>query len=325
MIINIPKDKNIFITGGAGFIGATLVGRLIESNKVTVFDNLSRNSLKYRKFNNHPNLTKIEGDILDTESLSSAMQGADYIIHCAGIAGIDTVIKRPTLTMNVNMVGSANVLEAASKLPNCKRVICLSTSEVFGKHALDSSEKDDTIIGAVGEPRWTYAVSKLAEEHLTIAYYKEMGLPTVVLRPFNIYGPGQVGEGALSIFIQNALKNKEICIHGDGTQIRAWTYVDDMINAILLSMTDPRAVGESFNIGNRQSIETILRLAHTVRRVLNSKSEITFTKRDFADVEIRIPSIIKAENLLDWEATIDLETGISKTAEYYSNALIKLA
>jgi UDP-glucose 4-epimerase len=251
------SGKRIFITGGAGFIGSTLIGRLIDTNEVVVFDNLSRNSLKDRSFHKHKNIKVVLGDVLDIQSLNAAMSGANIVIHCAAVAGIDTVIKKPTTTMRVNMVGSANVLECASQLRHCERVVCFSTSEVFGTTAFRSQETDKTVFGAVGEARWTYAVSKLAEEHLAIAYHRERGLPTTVVRPFNVYGPGQVGEGAIRTFVLNAIKNKPIEIHGDGTQIRAWCYIDDMVMGTLLSAYLPAAIGESFNIGNQRAVVTI--------------------------------------------------------------------
>lgn len=309
--------KTIFITGGAGFIGSALAGRLAAENRVRIYDNLSRNSLKDSAVKDHPNLKLIEGDILDFEQLSEAMKGADLIVHCAAIAGIDTVVKSPVKTMRVNMVGSANVLEAASLLPECDRVVCFSTSEVFGQQAFRSMETDHAAIGEAGEARWTYAVSKLAEEHLALAYNHEGRLSTTVLRPFNIYGPGQVGEGALRIFIQRALNNQTIEIHGDGTQIRAWCYVDDMLDGLMLAMSHPKAAGESFNIGNQRAVTTIYGLANTVVRVLNSKSDIIFTRKDYADVELRIPSTAKAKDVLGFEAQVDLDEGILRTAAYY--------
>ena len=309
--------KNVFITGGAGFIGAALVGKLVESNQVTVYDNLHRDSLKDMPYRNNSNLTVVQGDILDFEYLAKSMGGAEIVVHCAAIAGIDTVIKSPVATMRVNMVGSAYVLEAASYLPHCERVVCFSTSEVFGQQAFRSTETDSTVMGKVGEARWTYAVSKLAEEHLAIAYYHEKGLPATVVRPFNVYGPGQVGEGALRTFVLRALKNEPIEIHGDGTQIRAWCYVDDMIKGVMLAIERPEAVGESFNIGNQKAIITIFGLANTVVRVLNSSSSIIFIRKDYADVELRIPSVNKARDLLSFEAEVDLEEGIRRTAGYY--------
>jgi len=224
-------------------------------------------------------------------------------------------------TMRVNMQGSANVLEAAAGLSHCDRVVCFSTSEVFGTEAFRSREGDRTIMGAVGEARWTYAVSKLAEEHLAIAYFKEKGLPTTVLRPFNVYGPGQVGEGAMRTFVMRAVKDEPIEIHGDGTQIRAWCYVDDMVDGMLLSMLHPKAVGESFNIGNQQAVVTIYGLANAVVRVLGSKSPIQFARKDYVDVELRVPSVVKARELIGFEAKIDLEEGIRRTGEFWRQPL----
>ena len=146
-------------------------------------------------------------------------------------------------------------------------------------------------------------------------------MPITVLRPFNVYGPGQVGEGALHTFIVKALKGEPLEIHGDGTQIRAWCFIDDMIDGVILAMIHPNAIGESFNIGNQQAIITIYGLANTVIRVLNSPSKIKFTYKDYADVELRIPSVKKAKELLGFEAKVDLEEGILRTADYYRRLL----
>ena len=311
------ENKKLFITGGAGFIGSTLVGRLVDQNCVTVYDNLSRDALSDKPFAQHENLHRIEGDILDLERLTRSMDGSDIIVHCAAIAGIDTVIKSPTRTMHVNMIGSANVLEAASKLDRCDRVVCFSTSEVFGQQAFRATETDHTVMGAVGEARWTYAVSKLAEEHLAVAYYKEKWLPTTVVRPFNVYGPGQVGEGAIHKFIKQAIADEPLEVHGDGSQIRAWCYVDDMVDAVLLCMGHPEAVGESFNVGNERDVITIYGLANTIVRVLDSHSEIKFIPKTYVDVELRVPVVDKIKRLLGFSAKVDLEEGICRTAEYY--------
>lgn len=307
-------DKTVFITGGAGFIGSTLVGRLVEHNQVVVYDSFSRDALSSKPFRDHPNLKIITGDVLDLDGVRRAIDGAEVVVHCAAIAGIDTVIKNPVNTMRVNMIGSANVLQAAQESGVSDRVVCFSTSEVFGQHAFRSSETDSTVAGAVGEARWTYAVSKLAEEHLALAYHEEFGLPVAVVRPFNVYGPGQVGEGALRAFITRARAGEPIEIHGDGTQIRAWCYVDDMVRGVLLAMCHPAAVGESFNIGNVRAVTTIYGLASTVIRVLGSSSEIRFVKKDYVDVELRVPAVEKALDLLGFEAEVDLDEGIERTA-----------
>ncbi|MCX6254234.1 MAG: NAD-dependent epimerase/dehydratase family protein, partial [Bacteroidia bacterium] len=239
------KNKKIFITGGAGFIGSTLIGHLIDHNEITVYDDFRRDALKDKPFVNHSNLKIIKGNILDADLVNKSIKGAQIVVHCAAIAGIDTVILKPTETMRVNMIGTANVLEAAKGLDDLERLIDFSTSEVFGQYAFRVEESQSTHIGAVGEARWTYAVSKLAGEHLTRAYNEEFGMPTVTLRPFNIYGPGQVGEGAMRVFIQLALKNEGIHIHGDGNQIRAWCYIDDFIDGLMRAIVRPEAIGES--------------------------------------------------------------------------------
>lgn len=315
------KDRRIFITGGAGFIGSTLIGRLINDNQITVYDDFRRDALSGKSFAGHPNLKVVKGNVLDAEALAAAMTGAQIVVHCAAIAGIDTVIKRPTETMRVNMIGTANVLEAAKALAQLERLVDFSTSEVFGTSAFRAEESHQTHIGAVGEARWTYAVSKLAGEHLAKAYHQEFGMPTVTLRPFNVYGPGQIGEGAMRIFIQRALKNEDIQIHGDGNQIRAWCYVDDFVRGLMLAMTHPKAIGEAFNIGNARAVVTIFGLAETVVRVLKSKAKIHFTRKDYADVELRVPSIQKSRDLLGFEAKVDLEEGILKAAEFYRQIL----
>lgn len=309
--------KQIFITGGEGFIGSTLIERLIDNNNITVYGNFRRDALSSKPYSSHPNLRIVKGDVLDYTSLKDAMENAQYVIHCAAIAGIDTVIKKPTETMRINMIGTANALEAAKNLPDLHRFVDFSTSEVFGQSAFRAEENQTTHIGAVGEARWTYAVSKLSGEHLTKAYHDEFWMPTVTLRPFNIYGPGQVGEGAIKTFIEQALRDDEIQIHGDGNQIRAWCYIEDFIDGLLLVITHPKAVGESFNIGNTRAVVTIFGLAQTVVRVLDSSSEIVFTHKDYADVELRVPSVDKARKLLGFEAKVDLEEGIRRTAEYF--------
>ena len=316
------QGKNIFVTGGAGFIGSTLIERLIADNLITAYENLPRNTLQSRPdLANHANFRLVEGDVLDLPRLTEAMAGHDTVVHAAGIAGIDTVIKSPVRTMRVNMIGTANALEAARAAGIANRFIDFSTSEVFGSMAYRSAETDQTVSGSAGEARWTYAVSKLAGEHLAKAYHSEYGLPVVTVRPFNIYGPGQTGEGAIQIFIKRALRDEDIFIYGDGTQIRAWCYVDDFVDCLMRCLENPRAIGESFNIGNARAIMTTLGLAQMVCRVLNSKSKVLFKPALSADIALRIPSVDKAEELLGFKARVDLEEGILRTADSFRHAL----
>ena len=316
-------SKTFFITGGAGFIANAIIRRLIPEHRIVVYDNFHRDTLTGSDLNGDPNIKVVTGDVLDAEHVTKAMASADTVIHTAGIAGIDTVIKNPVQTMQVNMIGTANVLEAALRNKVSDRFIDFSTSEVFGPMAFRSTEDDQTVAGSAGEARWTYAVSKLAGEHLASAYHSQYGLPVVTIRPFNVYGPGQTGEGALQIFIKRALKNETIHIYGDGAQIRAWCYVDDFVECIMHCLTNPEAVGESFNIGNARAVITILGLANTVCRVLNSKSEIVHDPPLSADIAIRIPSVDKAERVLGFRAKVDLEEGIGRTVTFIEENLLK--
>src|SRR3989304_746185 len=171
-----------------------------------------------------------------------------------------------------------NALRAARDAGGVRRFIDFSTSEIFGRYAFRVTEGDIAQLGAVGEARWTYAVSKLATEHLAYSYWKRYGLPTCSVRPFNIYGPGQVGEGAIHRFIVRALRGEELELHNDGSQIRAWCYVDDIVEAILLCLEKREAVGQAFNVGNPRSVCTIYDLARNVVRVAGSASRLRFVE-----------------------------------------------
>lgn len=311
------RDKRFFLSGGAGFIGTKIIERIIDDNEVIVYDTLQRNSLKDTSFANHPNLTIIQGDVLDSDKVKKSMHGSNILIHLAAIAGIDTVIKSPTKTMNVNYIGTSNVLEATRSLEKVERFIDFSTSEVYGSYAYCMGEESCTSMGAVGTARWTYAVSKLAAEHLSHSYHSEFGIPVISLRPFNIFGPGQVGEGAIHNFIKKAILNETIVVHGDGDQIRSWCYIDDMVDGIFLCLENEHAVGETFNIGNPRNTITILSLAEKVIDILNSDSTIQHVPKPSVDVELRIPNIDTAKRILKYSPQIDLNEGIRRTAKWY--------
>src|SRR5437588_7228267 len=262
------RGKRIVITGGAGFIGTTLARRLIEENGIVALDNLHRDALSGTELADHPNFTLEQGDVLDADRVRELAQGATHIVHCAAIAGVDTVLASPVRTMRVNLIGTYNVLEAAVATESTlERLIDFSTSEVFGTHAYNVREGQVSTIGSVGEARWTYAVSKLAGEHMAHAYHDELRLPIVTVRPFNVYGPGQIGGGAIRAFIEAALAGDNLTVRGDGSQIRAWCYVDDMVEAVRLCLEHPRAVGQSFNVGNPRSAVTIFDPPQRVKRI----------------------------------------------------------
>lgn len=313
------KGKKILITGGAGFIGVSLAPRLIDDNHIVVFDNLHRNAIQDTTLLEHPNMTFIKGDVLDFSDVQKAMNGCHIVIHLAAIAGVDTVLLMPVRTMEVALIGTYNVLKAAIGQSQIERVIDFSTSEVCGRFAYQSKESDATTLGTVGQARWTYAVSKLATEHLAINYHKEQNLPALAIRPFNIYGPQQVGVGAVHRFIVQALQNETIRIHNSGSQIRAWCYIDDIIDGVLLCMEKEEAIGHVFNIGNPRSTVSIYNLALQIIRLSESKSGIVFEEKDMQDIELRVPDIKKAKSILGYEPKVDLEEGLLRTIDWYRN------
>jgi UDP-glucose 4-epimerase len=312
------EGRRILITGGAGFIGTTLTRRLVDRNEIVALDNLHRDALSQTDLLEHPNLTFHQGDVLDADPLRELAQGVTHIVHCAGIAGVDTVLESPVRTMRVNVIGTYNVLEAGlATKDTLERLVDFSTSEVFGSQAFRVAETSVSVTGSVGEARWTYAVSKLAGEHMAHAYHAELGLPTTSVRPFNVYGPEQMGGGAIRAFIEAALAGEDLTIHGDGSQIRAWCYVDDMVEGTLLALEHPNAVGESFNIGNARSAVTIYDLAQRIKRATDAPGEIVFRPLHYTDVELRIPNVDKARNLLGFESQVELDEGLARTVAWY--------
>jgi UDP-glucose 4-epimerase len=312
------QGKRIFITGGAGFIATTLARQLVDDNEIVALDNLHRDALSATELADHPNFTLHEADVLDADAVRELAQGATHIVHCAAIAGVDTVLASPVRTMRVNLIGTYNVLEAAvATEATLERLIDFSTSEVFGTHAYNVREGQVSTIGSVGEARWTYAVSKLAGEHMAHAYHDELRVPTVTVRPFNVYGPGQIGGGAIRAFIEAALAGNDLTVRGDGAQIRAWCFVDDMVEAVLLCLEHPNAIGQSFNIGNPRSAVTIFDLAQRIKRITGCPGEIVFAPLEYVDVELRIPNVEKAREAIGFDATVELDDGLERTIAWY--------
>ena len=311
------EGKRVLLTGGAGFIGTALARRLLAKNDVVVYDNGHRDSLAKSELVGHARLSVVRGDVLDEKGVKSAVAGCSSIVHLAAIAGVDTVLKMPLTTMRVSLIGTYNVLEAALAHGAIERFIDFSTSEVFGSYAYNVSEGDVTSLGAVGQARWTYAVSKLATEHLAHTYRVQHGLPALSIRPFNIYGPGQVGEGAIHRFIVRALQGQDLEIHNEGSQIRAWCYIDDIVEGVLLCLEREDAVGNAFNIGNPRSVCTVYDLARDIVRLTGSKSKLRSVNWPNVDVELRVPNITKARKILGFDPKVDLEEGLQRTIEWY--------
>ena len=317
------KRKRVCITGGAGFIGSHLAERLLDDNEVVVYDNLHRNAIQFAHLDNHPNLTFIKGDVMDADATRRAIDGCHIVIHCAAIAGVYSVDRNAVTTMEVNMLGTNQVVRAALAA-RVERFVEFSTSEVYGPFIHKGKEDDLTTIGPVGENRWVYAASKLASEHLSFAHYKEDGLPLVIVRPFNVYGPRQVGDGAIRGIVLQALQHAPITLYNDGTQIRAWCYIDDFVDGILRCTEVPEAIGHAFNVGNPQGTVTNFELANMIIRLTNSKSGVVFKPHPGPEVDLRVPSIEKAQTMLGYKPTTSLETGIRQTIPWYQEHMAGL-
>jgi len=311
------NNTRVCITGGAGFIGSHLAARLLDDNEVVVYDNLHRNAIQFADLDGHRNLTFIKGDVMDPAATRQAVAGCTVVIHCAAIAGVYSVDRNAVTTIEVNMLGTNNVVRAALAT-GVQRFVEFSTSEVYGPFIHKGKEDDLTTIGPVGENRWVYAASKLASEHLSYAHYKEDGLPLAIVRPFNVYGPRQVGDGAIRGMVLQALQHAPITLYNDGTQIRSWCFVEDFVDGVLRCAEKPEAIGQAFNIGNPQGTATNFELANMIIRLTNSKSTIVYKPHPGPEVDLRVPSIEKAMKLLDFKPTISLEAGITRTIPWYA-------
>jgi nucleoside-diphosphate-sugar epimerase len=309
--------RRVLLTGGGGFLGSHICERLVEHNRLVVYDSGHRDALRFTSLLGHPNLRLVRGDVLDREALRAAAREAEVVLHLAGIAGVSNYYERPLHTMQVNLFGTANVLEVARELRPALFVY-FSTSEVYGAQAGGVKEEDATSQGQVKVSRWTYAVSKLAAEHLCFAHHHEHGLPLVSVRPFNVYGERQVGEGAIQAFAARALRGEPLVLHNGGHQVRAWCHVDDFSDGLLACLENPRAIGEVFNLGNPQAAVSVAALAREVVRSCGSTSSIEVASyHPEGDIHVRFPDIEKARRLLGFAPRIGLAEGLARTLPWY--------
>src|SRR5690242_4802020 len=294
------------ITGGAGFIGSHLSEALLEADhQVVILDNLSTGSID--------NIAHLKGrrgfayhiDSVNNEPLlAELIDHADVIFHFAAAVGVRLIVEQPVHTIETNVHGTEVVLKHANKKK--KLVFIASTSEVYGKSAdVPFREGADLVLGATVKHRWAYACSKLIDEFLALAYWKERKLPIIIVRLFNTVGPRQTGQYGMVLptFVRQALAGQPITVFGDGTQSRSFTYVADVVDALVKLAQEPRAVGEVFNIGNTEEV-TIRELAERVKRLTGSNSAVQLVPYDeayeagFEDMPRRVPDISKVHNLV---------------------------
>lgn len=315
------ENKTVLITGGAGFIGSSLAELLAGKNRVILLDQAFEGTpLQYTSLLRNPNVSTVQGSILEVD-LRSLVKQADVVVHAAAILGVHKVCSAGRETLETNYVGTSRLLKALDASPDIQRFVYFSTSEVFGVNSYRVNEASRPTIGPIAESRWSYAMSKLAGEHLVASYFRETHLPIAIVRPFNIFGPRRTGDYALKRFIVSALHGEPVEVHGDGTQIRSWCYIDDFCSALLQMMVRPEAVGEDFNIGNPGNTLTVYELALKVIQLANSSSSVVFCESPFPDISIRVPSLVKAKKLLGYEPRFDLNTGLKHTIQWYREHL----
>jgi nucleoside-diphosphate-sugar epimerase len=310
------EGARILVTGGAGFIASYIIERLAQNNTVVIYDNMKRNAYQYSSLVSNKNISLVQGDVLDAAKLNECMKGIDLCIHAAAIAGIYSVGESLTRTMKVNLIGTYNALEAATA-NKVGRFLEFSTSEIYGPFVYRGKEDDPASVGPASEKRWIYAISKLAGEHFAHAYGNDFGLKVTTVRPFNVYGPRQVGEGAVQQMVGRALKDEDITVFNDGTQIRSWCYVDDFVDAFMAAMETEKAIGQVFNFGNPQATTTVLGLAETIVRLTKAKSQIKFRPHPGPEVEMRVPDIAKAREILGYQPRVGIEEGLERSIEWY--------
>ena len=316
---------HVLITGGAGFIGSHLVRALLErGDQVAVLDNLSTGSIEnIRAFAHHPLYSFAIDDLRNTLVLDRLASEADAIVHLAAAVGVQLVVERPTETIETNVIGTHTVLAAARRY-RC-RTLLASTSEVYGKGVkAPFAEDDDLLLGASSRSRWSYAASKLLDEFLGLAAYREYDLPVTVVRLFNTVGPGQTGRYGMVVprFVRAALRSQPIPVYGDGEQSRCFCHVRDTVRAVIDLLDRPeQTAGEIYNIGSSQEV-TINQLAQTVIDRTDSRSIVQYIPYSeayapgFEDMRRRVPDTTKVHAAIGWTPRYNLQQILDDVIDY---------
>jgi UDP-glucose 4-epimerase len=313
------------ITGGAGFIGSHLADELLaQGHEAMVLDNLSTGSIEnIAHLKGRPGFAYTIDSVTNESLLAELIDQNDVVFHLAAAVGVKLIVEQPVHTIETNVHGTEVVLKHANKKK--KLVFVASTSEVYGKSTdVPFREGADLVLGATVRHRWAYACSKLLDEFLALAYWKEKKLPVVVVRLFNTVGPRQTGQYGMVLptFVRQALAGQPITVYGDGTQSRSFTYVADVVGALIKLAHEPRAVGEVFNIGNTEEV-SIGTLAQRVKALSGSESPIQLIPYDeayeagFEDMPRRVPDISKVNALVGYEPQMGLDDIIRTVIEHF--------
>jgi len=321
------KIKDVLVTGGAGFIGSALCRELIRRGyTVTVIDDFSTGRQEnIADLIDHERFRLITGSITDETLVSKAVEETDLIYHLAATVGVKKVVEDPLGTIMYDTIGTSIILRYASAKQ--VKVVITSTSEVYGKSKkYPFNEEEDLVIGPPNVNRWSYACSKLLDEFFAIGYYRERKLPVVIIRLFNVVGPGQLGHYGMVIprFFKMAMGNKPITVFGDGAQVRCFTYVDDAIDIIIKLAGLDKAVGEVINLGSLNQI-SIKKLAIEIRHITGSSSKIVlepydkYYGRNFQDIKKRLPDLSKLKRIAGVIPKTSLKEILEKTLKYFMN------
>jgi UDP-glucose 4-epimerase len=324
---------NYLITGGAGFIGSHLAEALLKHGaEVAVIDDLSTGSiLNIDHLKPNRRFQYVLDTVMNRAVMSEMVDRADVIVHLAAAVGVRLIVESPVRTIETNIKGTEVVLELASKKK--KKVIIASTSEVYGKASkIPFCEDDDLVMGATNKGRWSYACSKMIDEFLALAYWKERQVPTVVARLFNTVGPRQTGRYGMVVprFISQARKGEPITVYGDGTQRRCFTFVGDVVQALVALSEHSGAVGEVYNLGNTEEV-TILELAQRAKGLTGSSSPVIFVPYEqayaagFEDMPRRVPSLDKIHRLIGYRPTLGLDGILKSVNEYFEQRERRIA
>jgi UDP-glucose 4-epimerase len=317
------------ITGGAGFVGSHLAEALVaRGDEVFVLDNLSTGSIEnIEHLKGHPRFHYAIESVMSEPVVAELVDRVEVVFHLAAAVGVRLIVESPVNTIETNVHGTEMLLKLANKKK--KKVMIASTSEVYGKStAVPFGEDADLVLGPTSKGRWSYACSKAIDEFLALAYHKEKRLPVVVFRLFNTVGPRQTGRYGMVIpnFVKAALAGRPLQVFGDGQQSRCFTYVSDVVGALLKLADDEAAVGQVFNIGNDREEITILELARRVKERTRSGSEITLLPYDqayeegFEDMQRRVPDLGKIRGLIGYEPKVHLDEILDHVAAYFSSA-----
>jgi UDP-glucose 4-epimerase len=315
----------VLITGGAGFVGSHLSEALLErGDEVFVIDDLSTGSIdNISHLKSHPRFHYTIDTVTNEPLLAELVDRCDVVVHLAAAVGVKLIVEQPVHTIETNVHGTEVVLKHANKKK--KLVLIASTSEVYGKSTeVPFREDQDLVLGPTVKHRWAYACSKLIDEFLALAYWKERKLPVIIVRLFNTVGPRQTGQYGMVIpnFVRQALAGKPITVFGDGLQSRSFTYVGDVVRGMVALIDEPRAVGQVFNLGNGEEI-SIGDLAVKVKSMTGSNSEIVRIPYDqayeagFEDMPRRVPDISKVKALVSYKPTVELDEILTRVIEYF--------